>query len=40
VISGSVRTTPLITHRFALDRIAEAFAAHTDSSSIKVALEI
>jgi 2-desacetyl-2-hydroxyethyl bacteriochlorophyllide A dehydrogenase len=40
VDSGAVRTEPLITHRFALDRIAEAFAAHADSSSIKVALEI
>jgi 2-desacetyl-2-hydroxyethyl bacteriochlorophyllide A dehydrogenase len=38
--SGAVRTTPLITHRFGLDRIGEAFAAHTDPSSIKVALEI
>ena len=40
VDSGAVRTEPLITHRFALDRISEAFAAHADSSSIKVALEI
>jgi 2-desacetyl-2-hydroxyethyl bacteriochlorophyllide A dehydrogenase len=40
VDSGVVRTEPLITHRFALDRISEAFAAHADSSSIKVALEI
>jgi len=38
--SGAVRTTPLITHRFGLDRIGEAFAAHTDPSSIKVALDI
>jgi 2-desacetyl-2-hydroxyethyl bacteriochlorophyllide A dehydrogenase len=37
---GTVRTTPLITHRFSLDRIGEAFAAHTDPSSIKIALEI
>lgn len=40
VESGVVRTGPLITHRFSLDRIAEAFAAHTDPASIKVALEI
>jgi 2-desacetyl-2-hydroxyethyl bacteriochlorophyllide A dehydrogenase len=37
---GTVRTTPLITHRFSLDRIGEAFAAQTDPSSIKIALEI
>ena len=40
VESGAVQTTPLITHRFGLDRIGEAFAAHADPSSIKVALEI
>ena len=40
VDSGAVRTAPLITHRFGLDRIGEAFAAHADPSSIKVALEI
>jgi 2-desacetyl-2-hydroxyethyl bacteriochlorophyllide A dehydrogenase len=38
--SGAVRAAPLITHRFGLDRIGDAFAAHTDPSSIKVALEI
>ena len=40
VDSGAVRTAPLITHRFSLERIGEAFAAHTDAASIKVALEI
>jgi len=40
VESGAVQTTPLITHRFGLERIGEAFAAHADPSSIKVALEI
>jgi 2-desacetyl-2-hydroxyethyl bacteriochlorophyllide A dehydrogenase len=40
VESGAVQTTPLITDRFGLDRIGEAFAAHADPSSIKVALEI
>jgi len=40
VDSGTVRTAPLITHRFGLDRIGEAFAAHADPTSIKVALEI
>jgi 2-desacetyl-2-hydroxyethyl bacteriochlorophyllide A dehydrogenase len=38
--SGTVRTTPLLTHRFGLDRIGEAFTAHADTASIKVALEI
>lgn len=40
VEEGAVRTGPLITHRFSLDRIGEAFTAHTDPASIKVALEI
>ena len=40
VDSGAVRTGPLITHRFGLDRIGEAFAAHADPDSIKVALEL
>src|SRR2546427_572411 len=40
VDSGAVRTAPLITHRFSLDRIGEAFAAHAGTASIKVALEI
>jgi len=40
VEEGAVRTGPLITHRFSLDRIGEAFAAHIDPASIKVTLEI
>jgi 2-desacetyl-2-hydroxyethyl bacteriochlorophyllide A dehydrogenase len=40
VTGGAVRTAPLITHRFRLDRINEAFTAHVDTASIKVALEI
>ena len=40
VTSGAVKTGPLITHRFGLDTIAEAFAAHADANSIKVALEL
>jgi 2-desacetyl-2-hydroxyethyl bacteriochlorophyllide A dehydrogenase len=40
VDSGAVRTRPLITHRVPLDCIGEAFAAHADPASIKVALEI
>jgi 2-desacetyl-2-hydroxyethyl bacteriochlorophyllide A dehydrogenase len=36
--SGAVRTEPLLTHRFTLDAIDEAFAAHRDPASIKVAL--
>ena len=38
VAAGAVRTGPLITHRFALDAIAEAFSAHRAPESIKVAL--
>jgi 2-desacetyl-2-hydroxyethyl bacteriochlorophyllide A dehydrogenase len=37
---GAVKTGPLVTHRFGLDRIGEAFAAHADANSIKVALEL
>jgi threonine dehydrogenase-like Zn-dependent dehydrogenase len=35
---GLVRGRPLITHRFGLDAIGEAFGAHRDPASIKVAL--
>jgi threonine dehydrogenase-like Zn-dependent dehydrogenase len=35
-----VRARPLITHRFPLEAIDAAFAAHRDPASIKVALEI
>jgi threonine dehydrogenase-like Zn-dependent dehydrogenase len=35
---GAVRGRPLITHRFGLDRIDDAFAAHRDPASIKVAV--
>jgi 2-desacetyl-2-hydroxyethyl bacteriochlorophyllide A dehydrogenase len=38
--SGAVRTTSLLTHRFGLDRIGEAFTAHADTASLKVALDI
>jgi len=38
VASGEVRTRPLVTHRFALDDIERAFAAHREASSIKVSL--
>jgi 2-desacetyl-2-hydroxyethyl bacteriochlorophyllide A dehydrogenase len=38
--TGAVRTTSLLTHRFALDRIGEAFTAHADTASLKVALDI
>ncbi len=35
---GQVTTRPLITHRFGLDAIGEAFVAHRDAASIKVAI--
>jgi threonine dehydrogenase-like Zn-dependent dehydrogenase len=35
-----VRTRALVTHRFELDAIAEAFAAHRHPASVKVALRI
>jgi len=40
IASGAVRTPPLITHRFGLDRIGEAFTAHAGPDAIKVALAI
>src|SRR2546422_7235562 len=36
--SGAVRGEPLVTHRFDLDAIGEAFDAHHDPASIKVAV--
>jgi 2-desacetyl-2-hydroxyethyl bacteriochlorophyllide A dehydrogenase len=38
VAAGTVQTRPLITHRFRLDAIGEAFAAHRRPESIKVAV--
>ena len=38
VAAGTVRTRPLVTHRFDLDAIGEAFAAHRAPESIKVAV--
>jgi L-iditol 2-dehydrogenase len=38
VAEGLVRTRPLVTHRFGLDDIGEAFAAHRRPDSIKVAV--
>src|SRR2546428_170276 len=35
---GRARARPLVTHRFALDAIDTAFAAHRDPASIKVAV--
>jgi 2-desacetyl-2-hydroxyethyl bacteriochlorophyllide A dehydrogenase len=36
--AGQVRTEPLLTHRFPLAAIGEAFVAHRDPASIKVAV--
>jgi 2-desacetyl-2-hydroxyethyl bacteriochlorophyllide A dehydrogenase len=36
--AGTVRTRPLITHRFGLDEINRAFAVHREPASIKVAV--
>jgi 2-desacetyl-2-hydroxyethyl bacteriochlorophyllide A dehydrogenase len=36
--TGQVRAEPLVTHRFALDALGEAFAAHRDPASIKVSV--
>lgn len=38
IAEGKVVTRPLVTHRFGLDGINEAFVAHRDPGSIKVAL--
>jgi threonine dehydrogenase-like Zn-dependent dehydrogenase len=35
---GQIQTQPLVTHRFSLAAIGEAFAAHRDPASIKVAV--
>jgi L-iditol 2-dehydrogenase len=40
VAEGTVRTRPLVTHRFGLDAIDEAFAAHHRPESIKVAVVV
>src|SRR5262249_33202568 len=38
--TGAVRTAPLLTHRFTLTEIQDAFAAHHGLDSIKVALSV
>lgn len=38
VADGTVRTQPLVTHRFDLDDISRAFAVHREPTSIKVAV--
>ncbi len=38
IAAGTVRTRPLVTHRFGLDAIGEAFIAHRQPDSIKVAV--
>jgi L-iditol 2-dehydrogenase len=40
VAAGAVHTRPLVTHRFPLDAIDEAFAAHRQPDSIKVAVSM
>jgi L-iditol 2-dehydrogenase len=40
VATGAVQGTPLLTHRFGLDALGEAFIAHRDPASIKVAVSI
>jgi len=40
IAAGTVRTRALITHRFALDAIGAAFAAHERADSIKVAVQV
>jgi L-iditol 2-dehydrogenase len=40
VASGAVRGLPLLTHRFPLDALADAFVAHRDPASIKVAVTV
>jgi len=40
IAEGRVTTQPLVTHRFGLDGINDAFVAHRDPQSIKVALVV
>jgi 2-desacetyl-2-hydroxyethyl bacteriochlorophyllide A dehydrogenase len=40
VAQGAVHSRPLVTHRFGLSAIDEAFAAHSDPAAIKVTLEL
>jgi threonine dehydrogenase-like Zn-dependent dehydrogenase len=36
VAAGTVRTRPLVTHRFGLDELDRAFAVHREPTAIKV----
>ncbi len=38
VAAGTVRTRPLVTHRFPLDELERAFAAHREPTAVKVAV--
>lgn len=40
IAAGTVRTRPLVTHRFGLEAVGEAIAAHQRADAIKVAVQL